>query len=266
MIPDYHMHTPLCGHAEGEPRAYVEQAIALGMTEIGFSDHLPLSLYAQPGFAMRRDQVDDYVATVLDLAREYAAEIRILLGGEVDFFEQSVEQDAALLAQYPFDYVIGSVHFVGDGFAYDHPANRERYGELGVDTIYRLSYELLAKAAATGLFRIIGHLDLAKKFGHRPQDEAVVAAAAAAALRAVKAAGSAIELNTAGWRKPVNEAYPAPALLTEAAAMGIPLTFGSDAHHPADVGADFARAAGLARACGYAAVLRLSSGAAEELP
>jgi histidinol-phosphatase (PHP family) len=266
MIADYHMHTPLCGHAVGEPRAYVERGIAAGMTEIGFSDHLPLSRYDQPDYAMRPADVEAYVTTVLNLAREYAAEIRILLGAELDFFEETIEQDALMLAAYPFDYVIGSVHFIGEGFSYDHPDAGRRYTDFGVDTVYRLSYELVAKAAASGLFRIIGHLDLAKKHGHRPEDEAAVAAAAEAALQAVKAGGAALELNTAGWRKPVNEAYPAPALLARAAALGIPLTFGSDAHRPHDVGADFGRAAALARACGYEGVLCLSTGATEALP
>ncbi len=266
MIADYHIHTPLCGHADGEPREYVERAIAVGLTEIGFSDHLPLSMYQQPGYAMRRDEVDGYVSMILDLAREYASEMRILLGGEMDFFEQSVEQDAALLAEYPFDYAIGSVHFIGDGFAYDHSRNREHVRLYGIDAVYLASYELVAKAAATGLFRIIGHLDLAKKHGHRPVDATAVAAAASATLGAIKAAGSAIELNTAGWRKPVGEAYPAPALLAEAAALGIPLTFGSDAHRPRDVGADFDRALEVARACGYAGALRLSADEVEELP
>jgi len=265
MIADYHIHTALCGHADGEPREYVERAIALGITEMGFADHLPLSMYEQPGYAMRRDEVEGYVTTVQSLAREYASQIRILLGAEVDYFEQSVESDAALLAEYPFAYAIGSVHFVGDGFAYDHPGSREQFARYGVDSVYRASYELAAKAAATGLFRIIGHLDLAKKHGHRPIDAQGVAAAATAALKAIKTAGVAIELNTAGWRKPVGEAYPAPDLLAQAAALGIPLTFGSDAHHPADVGAEFGRAATLARECGYAGVLRLSSGSVEAL-
>lgn len=265
MIPDYHMHTPLCGHAVGEPRAYVETAISRGMTEMGFADHLPLSMYDQPGYAMRRHEVDGYVGTVQSLAREYSSDIRILLGGEVDFFEETVEADAALLADYPFDYAIGSVHFVGPGFAYDHPDMKDGYARFGIDEVYVASFGLAAKAAATGLFRVIGHLDLAKKHGHRPVDEQRVAAAAARALRAIAAAGSALELNTAGWRKPVGEAYPSPGLLAEAAELGIPLTFGSDAHDPLDVGADFDRASVLARACGYQRVLRLSTGAAEEL-
>lgn len=266
MIPDYHMHTPLCGHAIGEPRQYVEAAIARGMAEMGFSDHLPLSMYEQPGYAMRRSEVDGYVSEVQSLAREYASDIRILLGGEVDFFEQTVEADAALLAEYPFAYAIGSVHFVGDGFAYDHPGKQGEYSRFGIDEVYVASFDLVAKAAATGLFRVIGHMDLAKKHGHRPVDAARVEAAATNALRAIAAGGAAIELNTAGWRKPVGEAYPAPDLLAEAAALSIPLTFGSDAHDPRDVGADFDRAEGLARRCGYERVLRLSSGATEVLP
>ncbi len=265
MIPDYHIHTALCGHAAGEAREYVEQAVASGIREMGFSDHLPLSSYAQPGYAMRREEVDGYVDTVQQLAREYAPEIRILLGGEVDFFERSIEQDARLLAEYPFDYAIGSVHFVGDGFGYDHPANRHQYAGFGVDNVYRSSYDLVAKAAATGLFRIIGHLDLAKKHGHRPEDEPSVTLAAHEALLAIKASGAALELNTAGWRKPVGEAYPAPDLLSQAAALDIPLAFGSDAHRPQDVGADFERAVDLAQACGYSRSLRLSSGTLEEL-
>jgi histidinol-phosphatase (PHP family) len=266
MIADYHIHTALCGHASGDARAYVESAIAGGIGEMGFADHMPLSSYAEESYSMRREEVEGYVSTVVELAREYASDIRILLGAEVDFFERSIEKDAELLAQYPFDYAIGSVHFVGDGVGYDGPGGRNHYAHLGVDAIYLASYDLVAKAAATGLFRIIGHLDLAKKHGHRPHDQAAVARAACAALRAIHTAGVAIELNTAGWRKPVGEAYPAPALLSQAAAMGIPLTFGSDAHRPEDVGADFDRAVTLASACGYGEFLLLSTDSMEALP
>ncbi|HET6495130.1 MAG TPA: PHP domain-containing protein, partial [Thermoleophilia bacterium] len=108
MIADYHIHTALCGHADGEPREYVERAIALGITEMGFADHLPLSMHEQSGYAMRREEVEGYVSTVQTLAREYAPQIRILLGAEVDYLEQSVQDDAELLAEYPFDYAIGS--------------------------------------------------------------------------------------------------------------------------------------------------------------
>jgi histidinol-phosphatase (PHP family) len=265
MNPDYHIHTALCGHATGEAREYVERAVLLGMTEMGFADHLPLSMYEQPGYAMRRQDIDGYVRTVHDLAKEYAADIRILLGVEVDYFDETVEADAALLQKYPFDYTIGSVHFVGAGFGFDHPDNRASFVRFGIDEVYRASYEKVTKAASTGLFDIIGHLDLPKKHGHRPQDPEGVAAAAVAALAAIRRAGAAIELNTSGWRKPVGEAYPAPSLLAQAAGLGIPLAFGSDAHQPEDVGSEFTRAAALARECGYSRALRLSSGTAEVL-
>jgi histidinol-phosphatase (PHP family) len=100
MIADYHIHTSLCGHAEGEPREYVEHAIELGMTEMGFSDHLPLLAGWEPGFTMRREDLDGCVTTVQDLAPEYAAEIRILLGIEVDYLVAIEESVLALLADF----------------------------------------------------------------------------------------------------------------------------------------------------------------------
>ena len=118
-------------------------------------------------------------------------------------------------------------------------------------------YRLVQKAAASGLFDVAAHLDLPKKFGDLPVDAEVVAEAADAALRAVRAAGMAIEINTSGWRRPASEAYPAPDLLARAAELGIPLTFGSDAHRPSEVACDFARAVELARAAGYTQTLCL---------
>jgi histidinol-phosphatase (PHP family) len=242
------------------------------MREMGFADHLPFLGGWKPkgvsadGWAMALGELDGYAATVLDLAAEYRSDIRILLGIEADYIEETLEETARVLREYPFDYVIGSVHIVGDGFAFDHPEQRHRLPEYGIDRIFLESFELVARAADSGLFRVMGHIDQAKKFGYRPDDEASVAAAASRALRAIKRAGAAVEINTAGWRKPVGEAYPARDLLTEAAELDIPLTLGSDAHRPEEVGAGFERAAALAREAGYAAVLCLSRGAPESLP
>jgi len=270
MIADYHIHTAMCRHAEGEPREYVERALATGMTEMGFADHLPFLAGWTPrhdltdDWAMGLHELGDYVSLVTDLAREYAGDVRILLGIEADYIEQTLDETAAILSDYPFDYVIGSVHIVGDRFGFDHPEMLDRLPEYGIDRIYLESLELAGRAAETGLFDIIGHLDHAKKLGQRPSDEAA-AAAGTAALRAVAAAGCAIELNTAGWRKPVGEAFPGSALLAEARSLGIPLVFGSDAHRPTDVGRDFARAAAAAQEAGYQSVLRLSGATAEAL-
>jgi len=261
MTADYHIHTRMCRHAEGEPREYVERALALGMDEMGFADHLPFLGGWEPrhdltdDWAMRPDELDEYCTIVLGLAREYAGDVRIVLGVEADFIPDTLDETAATLRQYPFEYVIGSVHIVGDRFGFDHPEMVARLEAYGIDRIHLESLELTRQAAECGLFDVVGHLDHAKKFGP-PQDAEAVAAAASAALRAVAAAGMRVEINTAGLRKPVGEAYPSPALLAEAHEHGIPLVLGSDAHRPEHVGYAFDRAAELARAAGYEALSR----------
>jgi len=271
MTADYHIHTGMCPHAEGDAREYVERAIGLGMSEMGFAEHLPFLGGWMPrhdltdDWAMGLDEIGDYVSRVQTLAREYAGDLRILVGIEADYIEETLDETAAVLESYPFDYVIGSIHIVGERFAFDHPEMRDRLPEYGLERIFLESLELAERAAASGLFDVIGHLDHAKKLGPRPRDDAAVTAAASAALRAVAAAGMALELNTAGLRKPVGEAYPAPGLLAEARALGIPLTFGSDAHRPQEVGWAFHQAAVTAREAGYAATLRLAGGDPEPL-
>jgi histidinol-phosphatase (PHP family) len=270
MIADYHIHTRLCRHAVGEPREYVERAIELGMPEMGFADHLPFLGGWEPrhdltdDWAMGPDELDGYVALVQGLAREYEDDVRIILGIEADFIPETMEQTAAVLDQYPFEYVIGSVHIIGDRFGFDHPEMAGRLAEYGIDRIHLESLELTRQAAESGLFDIIGHFDHAKKFGP-PEDEEAVAAAASAALRAVSAAGKLLELNTGGLRKPVGEPFPGPALLAEAKALRIPLVFGSDAHRPGDVGCGFDLAADLARRAGYDGVMSISGDAEEAL-
>ena len=97
MIGDYHVHTRLCGHAEGEPAAYVECAIALGMTEMGIADHLPMFVHWEPSLTMAMEQLDGYVTAVRALAARYP-EIRILLGVEADYVEETEERVGELLA------------------------------------------------------------------------------------------------------------------------------------------------------------------------
>ena len=270
MIADYHIHTRMCRHAEGEPREYVERAVALGMDEMGFADHLPFLGGWEPlyeltdDWAMGVDELDEYCSVVQDLRRDYAADVRVVLGIEADFIPETVEQTAAVLEQYPFDYVIGSVHIVGDRFGFDHPDMAGRLAGYGLERIHIESLDLMRQAAETGLFDVAGHVDHAKKFG-APADPAKVSAAASAALRAMAAAGMRIEVNTGGLRKPIAETFPGPALLAEARSLDIPLVFGSDAHTPADVGHAFDRAAELARAAGYETSWRVSSGARERL-
>jgi histidinol-phosphatase (PHP family) len=103
--------------------------------------------------------------------------------------------------------------------------------------------------AESGLFDILGHPDLVKKFCYRPAGD--LARYYEPVVDAIAAAGSAIELNTAGWHKPCEEAYPAEGFLELACSAGIPLVISSDAHSPLEIGRDFSKAVHLAKAAGY---------------
>ena len=149
MIPDYHIHTAMCRHAEGDAREYVERALETGMTEMGFADHLPFLGGWQPrheladDWAMLPDELDDYVSLVQSLAREYEGDVRILLGIEADFIPDTLDATAEILHQYSFEYVIGSVHIIGDRFGFDHPGMVGRLGAYGIDRIHLESLELV---------------------------------------------------------------------------------------------------------------------------
>lgn len=257
-LTDYHVHTPRCGHATGRMEEYVEAAIAAGLAEIGFSDHLPM--YWLPperrdrSVAMAMEELEEYVADVLRLRERYP-EIPIRLGVEADYIPGREEDLARLLEPYPWDYVIGSVHFIGD-WGFDNPAEVRRFAEWNLSDLYARFFALEIQAARSGLFDIMAHIDLVKKFGHRPEtDLRPVYREVAAALAQ---AGVAVELSTAGLRKPVGEVYPHPDLLAECCRHGVPIVINSDAHSPEEVAWGFADALALARAVGYRQVVRFS--------
>jgi histidinol-phosphatase (PHP family) len=245
-LPDYHTHTARCGHARGTPAEYVEAARAAGLLAIGIADHLPLLPEPDPELSMDACELADYVAEVQDLKARYPG--FVLLGVEADYRRETLPEVGALLASQPFDYVIGSVHHLGD-WGFDDPRQVERYNTVDIDDVWVEYFERLGQAAETGLFTVIGHLDLVKKFGHRatrPLD-----AELDRLLERISRAGVIVEINTAGLHKPAKETYPSPEILARLRSAGVPITFGSDAHRPAEVGRDFVHAAGLAQAAGY---------------
>jgi histidinol-phosphatase (PHP family) len=246
FLPDYHTHTARCGHAKGAAAEYVAAARECGLAAIGVSDHLPMLHAPGPELSMDLDQLDDYVAEVRGLQRE--APGFVLLGVEADYHPTTIAAVRDLLAAHPFDYVIGSVHFL-DEWGFDDPRNLDSWAQRDVDDVYLQYLEVVGDAAETGLFTILGHLDLVKKFGYRPS-RPLGAALDTLAQRAARA-GVVVELNTAGLRKPIGEIYPSVEWLRVLRAHGVPITFGSDAHRPGDVGADRAAAVEAARAAGY---------------
>ncbi|MCC6759342.1 MAG: histidinol-phosphatase HisJ [Candidatus Omnitrophica bacterium] len=247
-VVDYHMHTPLCGHAVGEPREYAMRAFEAGLTEIGFSDHAPMFAYADPKIAMRMDQLPTYHKMIEDVRKQFEKKLTVKVALEADFIVGHEEDTRKFLSAYRYDYVIGSVHFIG-AWGFDNPNDRTAWNGKNIDQVYRDYYKLLRLSAQSKLFDIMGHVDLVKKFGARPASDMTTEIMATAEI--FKACGVAVEINTAGLRKPVNEMYPSLKALEIYCQEGIPLTFGSDAHNPKEVGADFDKALELARAAGY---------------
>ena len=245
---DYHMHTPLCRHATGEPGEYAARAVALGLPEIGFSDHSPMPQDDFDIWRMNLDKLEEYVVKVRQAQKDFP-QLTIRLALEADYLPGYEDWVRELAARYPWDYFIGSVHYVSEEWAVDDPAQVSQWKNRDAHEVWSAYCARLKQAAETGLFDIIGHVDLPKKFGHRaPRDYAQLYAPFFAAA---KKADGAIELNTAGLRKDCHEIYPSREILELAFQNGVPITFGSDAHAPGEVGMNFAEAVELARDVGY---------------
>jgi histidinol-phosphatase (PHP family) len=245
---DYHLHTPLCRHAIGEPVDYARRAAALGLEEIGFSDHSPMRSDDFDDWRMRFDQLEEYVESVRQAQRD-CPELTIRLALEIDYLPGQEDWIRELAGRHPWDYFIGSVHYVTDSWAVDHPAALSEWDRRDVWEVWSAYFERLTRAAETGCFEILGHADLPKKFRHRPTRDCTPLYEAL--LEAARKNHCAIELNTAGLRKDCREIYPAAEILRLAWQKRIPITFGSDAHKPGEVGMNFDEAVRLARDVGY---------------
>jgi histidinol-phosphatase (PHP family) len=248
LPPDYHMHTPLCRHASGEPAAYAKRALELGLTEIGFSDHSPMRQDDFDDWRMRNDQLDEYVEKVRKVQRDFP-QLIIRLALEVDYLPSHEDWIRDLAARHPWDYFIGSVHYVTNSWAVDSPAKLREWANRDAFEVWTVYFERLTKAVETGFFEIIGHADLPKKFRYRPTRDCTPLYDRF--LTAARKHNCSIELNTAGLRKDCKEIYPSREILELAFDKGVPITFGSDAHAPDEVGMDFTEAVQLARNVGY---------------
>lgn len=244
---DYHMHTPLCGHAVGEPRQYVEQALKVGLSEIGFSDHAPLITGPDPRYTMSYEELPTYLDMMNSLRRQYP-NFTIKIGIEADYVPGFENKTREILEGYPYDFVIGSIHFI-DAWAFDDPDQQVKWRDKDIDTVYKDYYRLLRQSAQSKLYDIMGHVDLVKKFGHRPTQDLTEEIRQTAQV--FKETGVVVEINTSGLRKPVKEIYPSLQVLKFYRQAGVPITFSSDSHDPGDVGRDYDKAVLLAREAGY---------------
>ena len=167
LPPDYHMHTPLCRDASGEPEEYARHALAIGLTGIGFSDHSPMMRDDLDAWRMRLNQLDEYVEKILRVQRDFLRPTtRLAL--EVDYLPDHEDRIRDLAARHPWDYLIGSVHDLPGNWVVDHQDNIADWETRDVWEIWSSCFDRLTRAAASGLFDVIGHPDLPKKFGYGP--------------------------------------------------------------------------------------------------
>jgi histidinol-phosphatase (PHP family) len=257
VVLDYHLHLWPHGQRDVGPTldqvaAYCEKAQNQGVTEIALTEHLFRFRQAddllrgfwddEPNAALRvsmQDYWDEHAHADLDayvgcVQAAKDAGLPVVLGLEVDYYRGRMEDVASLLAGYPFDVLLGSVHWIGT-WRFDDladPVSMDQWAVRDVDAAWTDYVTAIEELAASGTCDVLAHPDLVKVAGHRPLapeecwDRLVEAAVSS---------GMAAELSSAGWRKPVSEAYPAPPLLERFVRHGVPLTTASDAHGLADV-------------------------------
>lgn len=258
MPADYHTHTPLCLHAEGTPEAYIDAAIAASLTEYGISDHNPTEQDNFDEWRMNKSQLPEYIDWI-ERARSHAGDkIPVRAGMECDWLPNCTPWIEKLKTEYHWDYLIGSVHYLGDNWDFDNPKWLGKWAEIDIDDAWTKYWKTYTEMADSGIFDIMGHPDLIKKFNYRPTGD--LTRFYEPAIDAIATAGSIIELNTAGWHKPCAEQYPHHEFLELARDAGIDLIISSDAHHPDQVARDFTKATEIAKNAGYQQTTLINQG------
>jgi len=251
MLTDYHLHlrpdepntTPEGYFTEENVERYRAGAEAGGVGEQGVSEHVyrftqALEVWQHPFWREQaRDDLDAYC--------EFVRGTGLRLGVECDFVPGAEDRTANLLEARDFDYVVGSVHFIGEK-AVDHEGWDVWEGQGDADEVWRRYFEALAECARAGLFDILAHPDLVKVWGRgRPLPERDPRHYYELAVEAIAEGGIAVELSTAGLRKPAGELYPARAFAEMCVEAGAPFALSSDAHLPEQVGFGYDRALDL---------------------
>jgi len=243
MRIDLHNHTTRCNHAKGSMDRYIQKAIELKIDIYGFSEHAPMNFDSY--YRLNFDEMDAYETDVLQLQEKYKNEIQILLGYEVDYLKGHIDER---VLNAKVDYLIGSVHFLGE-WGFDNPEFNHEYKNRDLDNVWRDYFKNIEAMAKMGRFDIVGHFDLIKVFNFMPNKD--IRLLATPALKAIKKANMVLELNSAGLRKPCQEIYPSSSLLEVAYELNIPITFSSDAHAIGQVGFKYDETKKLAQKVGY---------------
>jgi histidinol-phosphatase (PHP family) len=252
VLTDYHVHlrpddlgaTAAEYFTQANVLRYRAAATDAGITELGVSEHVhrfqqALTIWDHPFWREQAvDDIDAYCAFVRE-------ESDLRLGLEVDFIPGREDRTQNLIDRCDLDYVVGSVHFLGD-LAVDDDGYDVWEHSRSPEAVWRRYFETLAQAALSGMFDILAHPDLVKIWGAtRPLPPGDLRRYYEPAIEAIAATGIAVEVSTAGLRKPVGEIYPAPAFLRACTEGGAAVALSSDAHTPQQIGFAYDQALAL---------------------
>lgn len=254
MLTDYHVHlrpddydaTPDRFFTPENAQRYRAAAAERGIGELGISEHIhrftaALDVWQHDWWQRNaKDDIDQYV--------EFLREQELRVGIEADMVRGREEQTAALLDAREWDYVVGSVHFLQDQAVDMRDSEWDIWESADADEVWRRYFQTLGHAASTGLFDILAHPDLVKVWGKgAPRPEGEPRRFYELAMPGIEAADIAIEVSTAGLRKPVGEIYPDAEFLRMCLDLGKPVALSSDAHVSEDLGHGYDRAVAFLR-------------------
>jgi len=243
---DYHMHSVL-SDGQNSYEEMICMAISKGLDEIGFTDHVCLK---PVDWAIRMEDIPVMTRQILDLKQKYESQIQIRYGIEVDYFPDREDELKELIESIPVDYVIGSVHFIGD---WNFDVDQSLYGKWSNDKLYEKYFGLVQKAAQSSLFDTIGHIDIIKKFRVYPetnQDKLFEDT-----IKIIKANNLVVELNTGGMDRPCAEFTPGLKLLEMCYNHHVPVTLSSDAHRTEQIARHYESALSLLSHIGYTEIV-----------
>ena len=263
MIPhDYHMHSTFSPDGETAPEAICRRAIELGIPEIGFTEHWDVGPYeGYPNFL----KVEAFSAEIERLRRIFAGQLTIRLGIEIDAPHVFQEESAAVLRRAPFDYAIGSVHFVGQQFMFDEDYFRKHTA----DEVFEPYFAEVERMVRTADFDVVGHLDIPARTASpiTGYDPARYESAIRAILQVCIERGLALDVNASGLRKKARNLMPDAVILGWYAEMGGErVTLGSDAHRLGEVGLHLDAALEAVRAAGIRQVTQFEQRQARLVP
>jgi histidinol-phosphatase (PHP family) len=280
-MSDYHLHIHPHRETPGAPPPgefpadyidrYVEVALSRGATEVGFVEHLYRCVESQAALGQwwKRDpsphlvaEMDEIMARELDMSLDRYVEaildakargLPVKLGLEVDFEPGTEQRVMDLIAPYPWDYLVGSVHWIG-AWWFLRPSAPAEYSRRGVRRAFEQYFELLTGLAASGMVDVLAHPDLIKVHGFAPSGG--LRDLYEQSVEATVASGMVVEISSQGLLRTIREIYPAPAFLSIFHSAGVPITLGSDAHAPDESAFGYDVIVQAARDAGYVDFLR----------